>query len=135
MHHATETGYAQTIAIVTPVMEHWLEQEIAQRVHHEGSIKRPIAPWANALTTELHLAAPSRICLSWNGMLAALSSLTPTTLQDLGQMTSPVLEWHSPSVPATFGDINEISLHRLYRMQGWTFQILSSTISKSNLCF
>ena len=25
-------------------------------VHHEGSIRRPIAPWANALTTELHLA-------------------------------------------------------------------------------
>ena len=24
--------------------------------HHEGSIRRPIAPWANALTTELHLA-------------------------------------------------------------------------------
>ena len=22
---------------------------------HEGSIRRPIAPWANALTTELHL--------------------------------------------------------------------------------
>ena len=26
---------------------------------HEGSIRRPIAPWANALTTELHLA-PNR---------------------------------------------------------------------------
>ena len=25
---------------------------------HEGSIRRPIAPWANALTTELHLAPP-----------------------------------------------------------------------------
>ena len=25
---------------------------------HEGSIRRPIAPRANALTTELHLAAP-----------------------------------------------------------------------------
>ena len=29
-------------------------------LHHEGSIRRPIAPWANALTTELHLA-PWRI--------------------------------------------------------------------------
>ena len=27
----------------------------AQWVHHEGSIRWPIAPWANALTTELHL--------------------------------------------------------------------------------
>ena len=27
---------------------------------HEGSIWRPTAPWANALTTELHLAPPYR---------------------------------------------------------------------------
>ena len=32
------------MAFVTPVVEHWLEQEIAQWVHHEGSIRRPIAP-------------------------------------------------------------------------------------------
>ena len=44
-------------AFVTPVVEHWLEREIAQRgPPNEGSIWRPIAPWANALTTELHLA-------------------------------------------------------------------------------
>ena len=36
------------MAFVTPVVEHWLEREIAQWVH-EGSIRRPIAPWANAL--------------------------------------------------------------------------------------
>ena len=34
-------------------MEHWLERVIAQWVHHEGSIRRPIAPWANALTIVL----------------------------------------------------------------------------------
>ena len=45
-----------TTAFVTPVVEHWLEWEIAQWVHHEGLIWRPIAPWANTLTTELHLA-------------------------------------------------------------------------------
>ena len=28
---------------------------------HEGSIRRPIAPWANALTMELHLAAKQEI--------------------------------------------------------------------------
>ena len=39
-----------------------LEWEIAQWVHHEGSIGRPIAPWANALTTELHLAPKHK----WN---------------------------------------------------------------------
>ena len=27
-----------TTAFVTPVVEHWLEQEIAQWIHHEGSI-------------------------------------------------------------------------------------------------
>ena len=33
---------------------------------HEGSIRRPIAPWANALATELHLA-PSSHRLSERG--------------------------------------------------------------------
>ena len=32
------------MAFVTPVVEHWLEREIAQCVHRKGSIRRPIAP-------------------------------------------------------------------------------------------
>ena len=32
------------MAFVTPVMEQWLEREIAQWVHHEGSIRQLIAP-------------------------------------------------------------------------------------------
>ena len=32
------------MAFVIPVVEHWLEQEIAQWVYHEGSIQRPIGP-------------------------------------------------------------------------------------------
>ena len=35
---------------VIPVAEHWLEREIAQWVQHEGSIRRPIALWTNALS-------------------------------------------------------------------------------------
>ena len=35
---------AQTTAFVKPVVEHWLERAIAQWVHHEGFIRRPIAP-------------------------------------------------------------------------------------------
>ena len=35
---------AHTTAFVIQVLEHKLEQEIAQRVHHKGSIRRPIAP-------------------------------------------------------------------------------------------
>ena len=55
MHHPTDKR-THTTAFVTPVVEHWLDGEIAQWVHHEGSMRRPIEPRANALTTELHLA-------------------------------------------------------------------------------
>ena len=43
------------MAYVTLVMEHWLEQEIAQWIHNEESIQQPIAPWVDGITTELHL--------------------------------------------------------------------------------
>ena len=36
MHNPTDR-ITHTMAFVTPVMEHWLEWEIAQWVHHEGS--------------------------------------------------------------------------------------------------
>ena len=42
MHHPTDK-IAHTTTFVTPVVEHWLEREIAQCVHYEGSIRRPIA--------------------------------------------------------------------------------------------
>ena len=45
-----------TTAFVAPVVQHWLEIEIALWFHHEGSIRRAIAPWANALNKDLHLA-------------------------------------------------------------------------------
>ena len=54
MHYRTER-IAHSMVCVTPVVEHWLERAIAQWVHREGSIRRFIASWANALTTELHL--------------------------------------------------------------------------------
>ena len=40
---------AHTKAFVTPVVEHWLKREIAQRVHYEGSIRRPHHPLENSL--------------------------------------------------------------------------------------
>ena len=55
MHHPTDR-ITHTMAFVIPILEHWLVWEIAQWVHHEGSIWWPIIPWANTLTTELHLA-------------------------------------------------------------------------------
>ena len=48
MHHPTDR-IAHTTAFVTPVVEHWLEWEIAQWVHHEVSIWWLIAPRADAL--------------------------------------------------------------------------------------
>ena len=39
MHHPTDR-ITHITAFVTPVVEHWLEREIAQC----GSIRRPIAP-------------------------------------------------------------------------------------------
>ena len=41
MHYTTDR-IAHTKSFVTPVVEHWLEGEIAQWVHHEGSTARPI---------------------------------------------------------------------------------------------
>ena len=43
MHYPIDR-IAHTTDFVTPVVEHWLEKEIAQWVHYEGSIRRPIAP-------------------------------------------------------------------------------------------
>ena len=37
MHHPTER-VSHTMTFVIPVVEYWLEREIAQWVHHEGSI-------------------------------------------------------------------------------------------------
>ena len=56
--HIQDNTYriTHTTAFVTPVVQHWLEREIVPWDHHEGSIRLPIAPRANVLTTELHLA-------------------------------------------------------------------------------
>ena len=43
MHHPTDR-ITHTMAFVTPVVEHWVEREIAQWVHHEELIQRSIAP-------------------------------------------------------------------------------------------
>ena len=65
MHHPTDR-IAHTTAFVTPVVEHWLEREIAQWVHHEGSIRRPIAPWANTLAP-----CPDDVMNLGNGLLCS----------------------------------------------------------------
>ena len=67
MHHPTYR-IIHTTAFITPVVGHWLEWEIAQWIHHQGSIRWPTTPQANTLTTELHLVPRDehyRIDLSW----------------------------------------------------------------------
>ena len=55
MHHPTDR-ITHTTAFVTPVVEHWAgTRNSSMGPLHEGSIRRPIAPLANALTMELHL--------------------------------------------------------------------------------
>ena len=47
MHHPTDS-IAHTTAFIAPAV-YWMEPEIAQGFHHEGSVRRPIAPWADAV--------------------------------------------------------------------------------------
>ena len=42
MHHPTD-WITHTTAFVIPVVEHWLEQEIAQWVHYKGVVA--LKPW------------------------------------------------------------------------------------------
>ena len=46
---------AHTMDNDTPLVEHWLEQEIAQWIHYDGSIQQSIAPCAHDLP-ELYFA-------------------------------------------------------------------------------
>ena len=64
MHHPTDR-IEHTTAFVTQVVEHWLEREISQWVHHEGSIERPITPWADSLPRIYR----SQTCLHWNKLI------------------------------------------------------------------
>ena len=53
MHHPTD-WLAHTMAFITAVMKHWLEWEIVQWVHPEGSIWQPNVPWVVTLPQHLH---------------------------------------------------------------------------------
>ena len=52
MHHSTDR-IGHTMAFVIPVMEHWLERQISQWVHHKGLIQQPMS---RCSTMELHVA-------------------------------------------------------------------------------
>ena len=54
MHHPTDR-IAHTMAFVTPVVENWQEQEIAQWVHPMKDRSDDPSHHERTLTTELHL--------------------------------------------------------------------------------
>ena len=88
MHHPTDR-ITHTTAFVTPFVEHTLVREIAQWVHHEGSIRRPIAPWANALTMELRLAPVSQRQFICGTLMCRVPQLTLTSHSEaLGEILS-----------------------------------------------
>ena len=59
MHHPTDR-VAHTTAFVVPVVEHWLEREISQWVHHEG---HPGKAGNDARTNRLGFGSDSNQCL------------------------------------------------------------------------
>ena len=56
---------------------------------HEGSIRRPIAPWTNALTTELHLTPNFFECQCITWLLTQLDS----TESETGTITNTLKQW------------------------------------------
>ena len=75
---------------------------------HEGSIRRPIAPWANALTTELHLAPQT--------FTGCTHNLRPSFRDSLSPYTHKRMKWFSLSA--------DISL---------TVQVIVSLVSATTL--
>ena len=102
MHHPTDR-IAHTTAFVTPVMEHWLEREIAQWVHPmkdrsnnpshlpaTGAVMRQTSGWpdlpSTLLRNEAYVAAPVtlptwagflRTVLQWNAFPGRHGTRTP----------------------------------------------------------
>ena len=67
MHHPTDR-IAHTTSFVTPVVGHWLEREIAQWVHHEGSIRLPSVITSTPLISHNHM---SHIIITIRNVLCA----------------------------------------------------------------
>ena len=71
MHHPIDRITHNT-AFVTPVVEQWLEREVVEWVHHEGSIRRPIC----TMSKRSYHGAISRSVLSAS-LNKTLSSFPP----------------------------------------------------------
>ena len=118
MHYPTDR-ITHTTAFDSQVVEHWLEWEIAQWVHHEGSIRRSIAPWANALTTELHLA-PSKVKATGQFLLHSVTTMLSNFWHKRQTITNNTMafpvEWRVNYMGAILGrDQNVTHFYQLWR--------------------
>ena len=73
MHHPTDRMTHIT------VVEHWLEGDIADWVHDEGSIRCPNSPCANTHTSELRLAPVLNELIHQTDIATAIIITTTTT--------------------------------------------------------
>ena len=65
MHHPTDR-ITHTTAFVTPVVEHWLEREIAQWVHHEGKTTEIMIKGTRCMGYSIQLAARHLLCAPYH---------------------------------------------------------------------
>ena len=76
--------------VATPVVEHLLEWEIAQWVHHEGSIQWSTAPWAHSLTLKTNspdgafIYHPEKVHTQFTGLHSTVANSLTDGLVDTG---------------------------------------------------
>ena len=96
MHHPTDR-ITHTTTFVTPVVEHWLEREIAQWVHpmkdrsdDSSHHERTLLPWSYiSLPVRLKIKAKVRVMVRFKGrMYLWLRQVLSITTVDVGGQTS-----------------------------------------------
>ena len=106
-HHPTDT-IPHTTAFATPVVEHWLEWEIAQWVHREGIWSDSPSHHEQTLLPRSYISLPNfrgRIVKlihndKWQSFLSPAGKTTPYTHDWFQQHHVTILEW-----PADLSDL------------------------------
>ena len=97
MHHPTDR-ITHTTAFVTPVVEHWLEREIAQWVHSMKDRSDDPSHHERTLLPRSYISLPKlgRMVWCWLAILLAEVCVSKDVLpnQALGLVKSLHYEWH-----------------------------------------
>ena len=106
---------------------------------HEGSIRRPIAPWANALTTELHLAPQWRWRLTKSSLSFFITGVRCGIRTGLWHFSrNSLFETVQERIAASFKHkITGTFLHELFGGLSWTtrpFPALNLTTAQGARC-